>query len=262
MPVKYNNAIREARLLIGTPYSELDCINFIKKIIRSSFGGVKDYTTAGTNTLWDSYNASSKYRDLTWRQEGISGARAGMLAFKRYGTDDEGHVGLVTGEGTVIHSSSVNGRGVVETPLSASEGWDLLAIHRYITVKEDEEMIEAIVPTTVLYKAVVNTQSGALNVREWPETGPIVGRVPKDRTVEVLSDVGDGWPRIRYNETIGVVSEKYLLKASSTPVETETPEDTNEAYGEAQAAAVTIVDSEGNRFNPVGDFKVYFGGID
>ena len=66
MAVKANNAIRAGRLLIGTPYSELDCINFIKRIIRNSFGGVKDYTTAGTNALWNSYDMSAKYRDLTW----------------------------------------------------------------------------------------------------------------------------------------------------------------------------------------------------
>ena len=64
-----------------------------------------------------------------------------MLAFKRYGADDEGHVGLVTESGTVIHSSSEGGRGVVETPLSSREGWDLLAIHRHIGIegKADEE---------------------------------------------------------------------------------------------------------------------------
>ena len=130
-----------ARGLIGTPYKELDCINLIKRVIRTAPGGVKSYTTAGTNSLWDSFHSSAKYRDLTWRQEGIAGARAGMLAFKRYGADDEGHVGLVTESGTVIHSSSEGGRGVVETPLSSREGWDLLAIHRHIGIegKADEE---------------------------------------------------------------------------------------------------------------------------
>ena len=133
-----------ARGLIGTPYKELDCINLIKRVIRTAPGGVKNYTTAGTNSLWDSFNSSAKYRDLTWRQEDISGARAGMLAFKRYGADDEGHVGLVTESGTVIHSSSEGGRGVVETPLSSREGWDLLAIHRHIGIegKADEEADE------------------------------------------------------------------------------------------------------------------------
>ena len=136
--IKYQDAIRIARSLLGTPYAQLDCINLIKKVIRSAPGGVKSYTTAGTNTLWKSFCASRKYRDLTWRQEGIGGAKAGMLAFKRKG-DDVHHVGLVTEKGTVIHSSSQNGRGVVETPLSEEEGWSLLGIHRHIGCGGPEE---------------------------------------------------------------------------------------------------------------------------
>ena len=54
-----------ARALIGTPYSELDCINLIKKVIRTAPGGDKNYTTAGTNDLWNSFDSkSAKYRDL------------------------------------------------------------------------------------------------------------------------------------------------------------------------------------------------------
>ena len=129
--IKTQDAIDTARTLIGTPYSELDSINLIKRVIRTAPGGVPWYTTAGTNALWASYIASDKYRDIIWRQEGIAGARAGMLALKKHGGDVH-HVGLVTGEGTVIHSSSAAGR-VVETALDAS--WQLLAVHRYIDVK-------------------------------------------------------------------------------------------------------------------------------
>lgn len=258
MAVKANNAIRAGRLLIGTPYSELDCINFLKKIIRTSFGGVKDYTTAGTNALWDSYNSATKYKDLTWRQEGISGAKAGMLAFKRKG-DDVHHVGLVTGMGTVLHSSSVKGRGVVETPLSTSEGWILLAKHRYIEVKEDADMIEANVPQNALYSAKVITQNDPLSVREWPETGTIIGKVPKGKAVEVLSDAGDGWPKIRYNELVGYASAKYLEQIAD---EDELPAHSEEIVHEEAARPVYIVDSAGNRFQPVGDFKVYFDTVD
>ena len=81
--IKANEAIRTARGLIGTPYSELDCINLIKKVIRTAPGGDKNYTTAGTNDLWNSDSKSAKYRDLTWKQEGISGAQ-GMRGGNRY----------------------------------------------------------------------------------------------------------------------------------------------------------------------------------
>lgn len=85
--IKAKDAIAAGRALLGTPYSALDCINFVKHIIRTAPGGDAKYTTVGTNTLWQSYSASGKYRDLTWRQEGLAGARAGMLAFKRHAED-------------------------------------------------------------------------------------------------------------------------------------------------------------------------------
>ena len=98
-------AIRAAREMIGTAYSELDCINLIKKVIRTAPGGDKRYTTAGTNELWNSFDSVPKYRHLIWRQSGISGAKPGMLAFMGVGTSDVSHTGLVTEQGTVIHSS-------------------------------------------------------------------------------------------------------------------------------------------------------------
>ena len=70
-----DTAIRAARSLIGTSYETLDCINLIKKIIRTGAGGDKHYTTAGTNALWDSDSKCGRYRDLTWKQAGISGAK-------------------------------------------------------------------------------------------------------------------------------------------------------------------------------------------
>ena len=69
-----DTAIRAARSLIETSYETLDCINLIKKIIRTGAGGDRHYTTAGTNALWDSDGKRGRYRDLTWKQAGISGA--------------------------------------------------------------------------------------------------------------------------------------------------------------------------------------------
>lgn len=43
-------------------------------MIRNAPGGVPTYTTAHTNALWDSYGMSTKYRDLTWQQEGFPDA--------------------------------------------------------------------------------------------------------------------------------------------------------------------------------------------
>ena len=205
--IDFRDAIRVGRSLIGTPYSELDCINFIKKIIRSAPGGVPDYTTAGTNSLWDSYDMAAKYKDLTYRQEGLDCAFAGMLAFKRSGTNVH-HVGLVTGEGTVLHSSSALG-AVAETNLYNAQ-WDLLAKHRYISVGEiggDEPMTNT---NDVLYRAIVVTEKDPLRVRKFPQTGEIVGHVPRGAVVDVLDVSNINWPCIRFNELQGYASAEYL----------------------------------------------------
>lgn len=133
MAIKYDNAVRTARTLIGQPYSDIDCIRLIVMIIRRTPGGDPEYRCEGTNWLWRSVENSRKYRHLTWQQEGVENARGGMLAFKRDG-DDIHHVGFVTRENTVIHSSSVKGR-VVETPLDGT--WHLLGGHKDLLLDDD-----------------------------------------------------------------------------------------------------------------------------
>lgn len=245
--VKTMDAIRTARSLLGTPYSEIDCIGLIVRVIRTSPGGVGAYRTAGTNTLWNSAKASAKYRDLTWRQEGIAGARAGMLAFKRRGTDVH-HVGLVTGEGTVIHSSSAAGK-VVETKLDAS--WHLLAVHRYIEARssgaglkndaEEEIKVEA-------YKMKVVASS--LNVRDEPSVkGKRIGRLNEGAVVTVQASFADGWKYVTYGDgALGYVDGSYLEEY----VEPHVPE----------APKITIIDSANNHFCPVGDWRVIVGSVD
>lgn len=204
--IKANDAISAGRALLGTPYSQLDCINFIKRIIRTAPGGDAKYTTAGTNTLWRSYSASGKYRDLTWRQEGISSALAGMLAFKRSG-DDVHHVGLVTGEGTVLHSSSARGC-VVETALDAS--WQLLAVHRCIETGDNSATIETKGRETVNYKATVNTRSGPLNMRNMPsKAASRIMQIPRGAVVDVFQE-DNGWAYVYYGGETGWVSTAYL----------------------------------------------------
>ena len=217
--IKTQDAIDTARALIGTPYSEIDCINLIKRVIRTAPGGVPWYTTAGTNALWASYISSDKYRDIIWRQEGIAGARAGMLAFKKHGGDVH-HVGLVTGEGTVIHSSSAAGR-VVETALD--ESWHLLAQHRYIEVAAAAAETEGTMD--VLYQAMVNTMRDPLNVRDSPDAnGRKIGELPRGTTVDVLAEPCEGWLYVRGDGVTGYASAAYLAR-----VEVKRAEDAQEA---------------------------------
>lgn len=218
--IKTDDAIRIARAQIGTPYTELDCINLIKRVIRTAPGGDPSYTTAGTNALWNSYDSAPKYKDLTWRRDGIGGAQAGMLAFKAAHLTDVQHVGLITRDGTVIHASSVYGK-TVETPLTAEEGWTHVAQHRYIAVAGDTD-VNAPEDLPILFHAVVLTASGALNLREAnAKRAPVIAQIPKGTTVPVYAK-GDSMWQIGYNGQIGWAASDYLSMV--------TPEDDSQVY--------------------------------
>ena len=183
--IQAEEAIRAARGLIGTSYETLDCINLIKKVIRTAPGGDKRYTTAGTNELWNSFDSAPKYRHLIWRQAGISGAKPGMLAFMGVGTGDVSHVGLVTEKGTVIHSSKSRG-GVVETELTEKNGWNGLGKHRMIEVNEMEKEFG---------NATVSVTSGYLNIRDGASTrSKIIAKAENGARVNIIREAGGtGW---------------------------------------------------------------------
>ena len=197
-------AIRTARGLIGTSYETLDCINLIKKVIRTAPGGDKNYTTAGTNALWNSDSKSAKYRDLTWKQEGISGAKAGMLAFMGVGTGDVNHTGLVTERGTVIHSSKSR-RCVVETELTEKRGWNGLGKHRMIAV-DGEETADSDEGEIVTVCA-----QGGLRMRKKLK-GRYMQMIPDGAQLAVLEE-RDGWLRVEYRGHTGWISGEYCCKA-------------------------------------------------
>lgn len=203
--IQAEEAIRVARGLIGTAYSELDCINLIKKVIRTCAGGDKRYTTAGTNELWNSFDSAPKYRHLIWRQAGISGAKAGMLAFMGVGTGDVSHTGLVTEQGTVIHSSKSRG-GVVETALTAKAGWNGLGVHRMIEVAENA----GAAPTGTAY--IVCVQTG-LRMRKRPDVRGEYMQMLPDGAVIVALKTRAGWIKTTYKGYTGWVSGEYCCKA-------------------------------------------------
>lgn len=232
--IRAREALRIAEGLLGTPYSEMDCMAMIVHVIRSSPGGEKDYQCQGTNWLWKSTGNSKRYRHLTWKQEGLSGAKAGMLAFKRYGEADIGHVGLVAYGGMVIHSSSEEGRGVVMTPLTAQQGWDMLGIHRCIEPEETHGEVQ--MENSGTY--VVMTQEDPLCLREAPKTGRVIARMPTGTAVQAS---GDGeWLSVEYNGMQGYASAQYLKKMG---------------LSEARGMRLVLTDEAGNTWIPEGGFS-------
>lgn len=229
--IRAEEAIRAARVLIGTPYSELDCINLIKKVIRTCAGGDKRYTTAGTNELWNSFDSAPKYRHLIWRQSGISGAKAGMLAFMGVGTGDVNHTGLVTERGTVIHSSKSRG-GVVETALMEKAGWNGLGVHRMIGVDYSEGGKAEVSETEKIFgNAAVNITSGYLNIRDGASTrSHVIAKAANGTRVNIIREAGGtGWVfgMLESGES-GYMSSEYLVEDAPESGETsgETPNTT------------------------------------
>ena len=208
--IQVEEAIRAARGLIGTSYKTLDCINLIKRVIRTGAGGDRRYTTAGTNALWDSDSKCGRYRDLTWKQTGISGAKPGMLAFMGVGTGDVNHVGLVTERGTVIHSSKSRG-GVVETALAAKAGWNGLGIHRMIEVEgSGGKSVGGERAESTEYGHVIVCAGGGLRMRVKPN-GRYMQMIPDGTRLAVLEEK-DGWLRAEYRGHTGWISGAYCRR--------------------------------------------------
>lgn len=209
--IRTEDAIAVARSMLGTPYSTYDCINFIKAIIRKAPGGDPKYQTAGTNTLWRS-------KDLTERWESLTGPRPGMLAFKANG-EDVHHVGLVTGPGTVLHSSSAKG-GVVETDLLNGQ-WSYLAKHRLIEVDGAPDPG----PQQAYTAKVIPINNGRpVNLRSGPSTSDgIIAKVPVDTMVDVLIELGD-WDFIDTGTQQGYMASRYLERVKDPePVDPDDP---------------------------------------
>ncbi len=250
--IQAEEAIRAARGLIGTSYETLDCINLIKKVIRTAPGGDKRYTTAGTNELWNSFDSTPKYRHLIRRQTGISGAKPGMLAFMGAGTGDVSHTGLVTERGTVIHSSKSRG-GVVETALTAKAGWNGLGAHRMINVDYSEggktEVSEA---EKIFGNATVSVTSGYLNIREGASTrSKIIAKAVNGARVNITREAGGtGWVygALESGEA-GYMSSEYLVEDAPGAGDADDG-------GEETGDTTTLTDGNGAYVTLVGRWKV------
>ena len=107
--MKANEFVMNATRLIGTPYNTIDCIG----VVRIAAG----INCQGTNWLWRSINNSPKYRYLIERHDTSlpkTDCMNGILVFRiNWSQQPKGyedtpncyHVGIITAERTVIHST-------------------------------------------------------------------------------------------------------------------------------------------------------------
>lgn len=172
------------------------------------------------------------------------------------------HVGVIvsTDPMVIVECTEYDGySGIIQT--ASIDKWQWVAELQDVDYGEFEETnedggIDRMKAMEAQYQALVTTNKSPLNVRAWAKAGTVLGDVPKGRMVEVLIDDGDGWPLIRYNELVGYASGDYLTPVPKTEVKEEVEVEVLEPQ------KVTIIDSDGNHFEPVGDFRVLIGSID
>lgn len=104
--------------------------------------------------------------------------------------------------------------------------------------------------TAYKMRVVLEDTSSTLNVRNEPgKAGDRIGRLGHGAIVTVQAEMENGWKYITYGDSgSGYVDGSYLEEYQELAVP-ETPR-------------ITIVDSAGNHFAPVGDFRVLIGSID
>lgn len=176
------------------------------------------------------------------------GMNARYLPGGRYYTGDlldYYHVGVVTGINPLRVIECTEYGKVSGIVISSSlKGWEYEGKLRGVDYSEKE--VE-----DVLYYARVTTKEDPLTLRNAPLSGKKIGEIPRGEIVEVMS-TGD-WPRVKYDGMLGYASAQYLERIEEKAEQENTI---------SVSADVTIIDSAGNRFKPVGDWRVLIGGVD
>ena len=92
--------------------------------------------------------------------------------------------------------------------------------------------------TGMLYTGRVETQGGALNVRQTPG-GSVIGQIERGQQVEVLGDTGK-WLAIAYGGGLGYAAKEYIVFEGSAQ----------------KGARMVIEDEAGRTFIPEGGYTV------
>lgn len=168
-------------------------------------------------------------------------------------TRDYYHFGVVTSVNPlrILHMTSPTFK--TDTTLGR---WRFAFLWRQLSEAEEEKDM----PKAALYDARVVLESGWLNLRNGPSsTARDIGDIPNGAIVEVLVD--GQWPFVRFAGKTGYVKGSYLERIEEAPeiVDPGEPESSLPENVLDSSLAVTIVDSAGNRFYPVGGWQVEIG---
>lgn len=189
-------------------------------------------------TLLPMSQAKPGYAAVKIRQDGGEPDR-----YKGDGIGNCYHIGLVGRDGNVLNAQSTATGFVSSKPAGWTGCAPLLAVDY---TKGDMDMAG-------LYQATVNTASTSLNLRDAPD-GKKTGSLPRGALVDVLDDGGEWW-KVRYGGMEGYASAAYLNRV--TAADSGESDNTITVSGD-----VTIIDSAGNTFKPVGGWRVLMGSVD
>lgn len=211
---------------LGTPYSKRDCIHAaVIDVIRTCSGGVKNYRTAGCTALWNSIDASSKYRDITERMSLAEAKEKGLLigdlpVIYNEGTGKCEHIAYYmggVGGYECLHSSATKGELCATT---LKNGFTHILRHRYITGRLPSDYNTSgttkneVTLMNVLYHARVSTNGGALNLRASAKkaSGNVLCEIPFEAEVGVLDETNRDWTKVQYDGFVGYVASQYLTR--------------------------------------------------
>ena len=216
----------------------------------------------------------------------ISAAKPGYAAFRwrkdfetaeleeKYsdGLGNFKHMGLVSRDGKHVLHAKGEKYGFVCEKLDSS--WQYVAALNFVDYSEEVQEIDL----AVICKRKVVLNSGHLNLRAGPSSADRdIGDIPNGAIVEVLTD-GE-WPFIRYEKKCGYVLGTYLeaipdendmpsivpnngIIPDNAVVPNNSDSVSNNIPSNSNDTKITIIDSVGNHFEPVGDFRVLRGSID
>lgn len=170
-----------------------------------AFKQLGGYMYHGSNTMFKKYSTSKGKLEKGKRDDGEQ-LKIGSAVYKYSASDGYHHVGLYTGNDTVIQAKGTY-YGVVTSNISEWDCWSELIGVNYDCNDEDEK-------EKILMKAKVTTTSGSLNLRKEKSTSSQkICSIPNGSIVDVYDNSGDWW-RIEYELDQGYAMAKYLTLQS------------------------------------------------
>ena len=167
--------------------------------------GLTDACAKAAGIKIDGQTVASQWKSDNWDRKDTINTLPRELPYVqlfRYNGTKWTHTGIYIGDDTVIDARG-HANGVIQSKLSSYK-WTHWAIPKGMY----EEGSGTVDP---MYKAIVSTKSGGLNMRTGPGTSyTTFDTIPRGAIVDVVAEYDTGWDCVAYNGKTGYVSAQYL----------------------------------------------------